>query len=212
MPSEAATVNQLNENQLVIYNSLYIENEQISNNVNEIKLIKIAEEFTKSKSSRNEKYYPPNVNGGYILTSPDESKIFVTDFHDDRINIYNNKLKLIKSLKGPDLFQIEYQIRNKGHVSFKKDEYYRAYYPSYYNEKHVYLLYVGANGISSKMKALDKKPVELFKLDWNGNLLHHYKLDKFLLNISIDSKEKKLYGTTWSSDGTMPQLVRYNLN
>ncbi|MCR8667554.1 TolB-like 6-bladed beta-propeller domain-containing protein [Aestuariibaculum sp. M13] len=211
LPTEVESLSKIDDGKFIVYNDMYIDNNKITNNVDEISLIDLSKDNTSSIVTGNEKFFPPNVNGAYVLVSPKKDKIFVVDHHDDNINIYNNQLNLIKSLKGPDQFQIEYQIIDNRRLSFKKDEYYRSYYPSYYTKDYIYLLYVGANRISSNIKKLDAKPVELFKLDWNGNLLHCYQLDKFLINISLDSNEQYLYGTVWHSDGKSPDLVKYKL-
>jgi hypothetical protein len=55
-------------------------------------------------------------------------------------------------------------------------------------------------------------PVEVFKLDMNGNLLVDYKLDRYINSISVDSSETYLYGGVRTSLMDPPELVRYKID
>ncbi|NLA25261.1 MAG: hypothetical protein GX879_09880, partial [Bacteroidales bacterium] len=91
-------------------------------------------------------------------------------------------------------------------VSFKKRT--DAYDYCFYTHKSIYVIYKGLDGLKKSI------PTEVFKLDWEGNLLHRYILsDEFDIeidNLCIDSKEEYLYVTT-SKRGEYPQLVKFKL-
>lgn len=154
------------------------------------------------------KYFTYNVTGGFIALSPDKSRIIVFYKHLNLIEIFNENFDLIKRLNGPMTFNPELEIRDYefNAVSFKKRTY--TYGQCFYTFKSIYVIYKGLDGLKKNM------PTEVFKLDWEGNLLHRYILsaefDIELQNLCIDSKEEYLYGTV-SNWKEYPQLVKFKL-
>lgn len=74
-------------------------------------------------------------------------------------------------------------------------------------KKYIYIIYEGNENFNPDALS----PVEVFKLDFDGNLLCNYKLDRHISTVSVDSEEKYLYGTSRSSITGEGTLVRYNL-
>lgn len=54
-------------------------------------------------------------------------------------------------------------------------------------------------------------PVEIFKLDFDGNLLCNYKLDRYVYSISINKKEDTLYCASRPSVMEPPVILKYKL-
>ena len=195
------------------YNTLFIENEEYSNGLQEIHKIQLPISENFKLSDGNEKYFPSNVNGAFIFASKEKNRIVLADFYKDQLKIldYTN-LEIIDQKTGPDLILPDYYSKDGRAISFMPGLYYRAYYPSIQTREHIYLLYTGIKPKKSGMAPIDSKPVEIFKIDWDGNLLSRFTTNTFLTNISINQNETTLYGTTWDNEGNPPKLVQFEIN
>lgn len=96
---------------------------------------------------------------------------------------------------------------NYNYIVFEKGKTYRGYLAYTTTDKHIYLVYEGTNG--TPYQTMDLPPVEVFKFDWEGNLLSTYQLDKYIYTISVDSSEKYLYGTSCNSYEGEIVFIRY---
>lgn len=165
------------------------------------------------RQSTGHPYFVANVTGGFVFCSPDKKQIWVADFYDSRIHIYNDSLQEIKCLHGPDNFKRTFNAspdKEYNHfVSFDRGTSFRGYVAYTTTDKHVYLVYEGTNGTPYRVH--DLKPVEVFKLDWEGNLLLRYQLDRYIRTVSIDSQERHLYATSYSSHGDPTVFIKYTL-
>ncbi|MGE7777769.1 BF3164 family lipoprotein [Chitinophaga sp. NPDC101104] len=155
-------------------------------------------------------FFTSNVSGGEILINPDRDLMWVVDNYRDQIVIYRHKDKVVKRLTGPDNIRPEYEQHSDSSVYFKDAEYYRAYYPGACTDRHVYLLYLGVQGINLNATRVER-PVAILQFDWDGNLVRQYNVKEYLYNISISPDEKFLYGTTVSKFGAPAKLMRYAL-
>ena len=77
----------------------------------------------------------------------------------------------------------------------------------YITDKHIYLVYEGNKHFDMK----NLSPVEIFKLDFDGNLLCNYKLDRYVYSISINRKEDTLYCASRPSVMEPPVILKYKL-
>ena len=108
-PPEAVDVALMDSNRFVFYDDRYLENKEFSNELPELGVENLN---SKAKySAKKFKYYAGTVNGGKIYVSPDCSKIFVFSINDDKINIYDGRFVLQKTLKGPVNHLPEYTIQ-----------------------------------------------------------------------------------------------------
>lgn len=196
----------LDSNHYVCFNSYFLNDKKFKNNVEKIFIYDLSEE---KPDKFDWKYFTLNVSKGYVLIAPDNDRIIVPHHYEDKIDIYNKNLVLLKTLVGPDMIIPEYRLRGDNHISFKIRTRYRGYYPCCYTNNSIYLIYLGLNGIDNNIDY--RKPVEVFKLDWNGNLIKRYVLDRYIFRISVSSDEKYLYGASLNSIGE-PILVRYTIN
>jgi hypothetical protein len=201
----------LDDTSIVTFNSMYIESEKFSNGVKGVGKYSLPLDSTDIIVTGDEKFFPPNVNGAYLFASKEKDRVITADFYKDEVKVYDLSLNALDVKNGPDLIHPKYFSPDGRQVSFENGLYYRSYYPSASNSEHIYLLYVGADGINISSVPLDKRPTEIFKIDWDGRLLKRFQTDVFLTNISIDSSENFLYGTTWSSDGFPARLIRLAL-
>jgi len=74
-------------------------------------------------------------------------------------------------------------------------------------------IYEGVNGVVVDWNSPPVFPrkVEVFKFDFDGNLLKDYLLDRYVYTLSIDGKEEYMYCTARNSYDEEPYLIRYKL-
>jgi hypothetical protein len=205
-PHYVFNFSKLNDSCFICFNSFYINDKNINNKVKEVFRY---ETNIEESLEPTDKYFTANVTGGYVLIAPNNDRIIVPHFFEDKISIYNKNLEIIKTLTGPDMIVPQYRLKGKKHVSFIPKKRYRGYYPCCHTNNSVYIIYVGLNGINSNIEF--RSPVEVFKFDWDGNPLKRYILDRYIYNISISSDEKNMYGTYLDSVSE-PKLVSYKIN
>lgn len=199
-----------NKDTLVCFNHYYFKSKQFNNDVKPLFFIKLANADNEAKKGLIGNYYTPNVNSSYVFSSPVNDKIFLFHRHTDKLRIFNKKLELERILQGPDKLEPQYTVRNSAssnHVSFKEG-FYSSYYDIRITKSAIYALY------SLEIKGqISNKTSEVFKFDWDGNLIHRYELDKIIFNISLDSDGKYLYSTGYENVKTYskPHLIRYTL-
>ena len=156
-------------------------------------------------------YFVAPINTVCLFENPSTKQLWMADGHRDRIKIYNDSLCVEKVLCGPDNFKVRYKdVRNNAGIRFVtfdgKES--RAYLNYTITDKYIYLIYAGTDSYDID----NLQPVEIFKLDYDGNLLCNYKLDRFVLTLSVDSKEEYFYCTTRKSvQGDEAHFIRYKL-
>ncbi len=193
------------------YNSWYTKENKYTNNVKKLQSY-VMVSGPKGRIATGYDYFVANVTGGYVFTNPTKKNIWVADFFEGKIDIYNDSLQLIKILVGPDEFNHQYKLIEEDgfkYVYFAKGTSYRGYLCYTLTQDHVYLVYEGTNGTPYRME--DLKNVEIFKLDWNGNLLCNYQLNKHAIAISVDSGEKYLYACCLDSYDGDVEFLKYVL-
>ena len=156
-------------------------------------------------------FFVASVNGARVFKNPQTQELWTADMHRDAIRIYNDSLKQIRELVGPDHFSPEYTRRQidapVAFVTFADECDYHAYTDYYITDKHIYLVYEGNKHFDMK----NLSPVEIFKLDFDGNLLCNYKLDRYVYSISINKKEDTLYCASRPSVMEPPVILKYKL-
>jgi len=193
------------------FNFWYLNDSRYNNGIEHA----IGEYEMKESNDRNRsiKYssFVANVTGGVMVRNPHNNDIWVAYNHDNLIEIYDSSLQLKRKMMGPDnvhrYFTTE-RVKNKDFVLFEKDKHVGCYYAAVATERHVYLLYRNINNVPFPRKP---QPVEIFKINWNGELLCNYQLDRYAYCISIDSEERFLYAACVNPNSNDVELVRYKL-
>jgi len=193
------------------YNNYSLSSKQYNNKVPCLFRIEIKNQNITGIESFNydSLYFTANVTGGQILVSPDANIIWVIHKFNNKIDIYDKNLHHINSLIGPHNIEPKYILREDGkHVSFK--ETYLTFLNCFTNNNEIYIIYLGAFDLPINESYI--KPVHILKYSWSGELLDCYYLDRYLYNISIDSHNKYIYGTSVSkSYNEYPLLIKYEL-
>lgn len=133
---------------------------------------------------------------GDLAVKPDASRWVMSHKSTDMIEIYDNNLKLLKRLQGPD--HIIPEVREtKGGVHRSSDSR-EAYFFPVAKDDYIYVLYDGRiYDIEDSTRYLRDK---LLVFDWEGNLVKYYKLSKPIFHFDIDEEHKILYGLTDNPD------------
>ncbi len=175
--------------------------------------IKNIESSNVQNSMSKYRYFVASVNDVHLFKNPLNKQIWMADAHRDRIDIYNDSLQVVKTLSGPDNYSIKYSLQKSNSpipfISFEGEKSYRSYSNWTFTDKYIYIIYEGINGGIYNIE--DLQPVEVFKFDWNGNLICNYMLDRHVSTLSVDSHEKYLYCTSRKSFKDTPQFIRYKL-
>lgn len=158
------------------------------------------------------KFFTAPVNGMLLWKdSKNAGQLWSADMHSDRICIYDDSLKVKRTIVGPDNFELSYEkVQSNTPLAFitftdKRDV--RTYADYFITSEHIYLLYVGTE-FFDPIKLPD---VEVFKLDFDGNLLCNYKFDRYIYSISIDKSEKFLYCASRENVKEVPVFLKYEL-
>lgn len=205
-----ADICEMDEDTYCGYDMWYMEGEEYSNAVKTP--LKLFSKSTTGNDAENiPSYFTASVNGARIFRLPDRHEIWTADLHKDEIIVYNDSLQPIRKLTGPDGLQPSYRLLPSdapmGFVDFEEGKSCRGYLSYWLTPSHIYLLYAG----DEMYDMTHLKPVDVFKLDYEGHLLSLYHLDRHLTNLSVDSEEHYLYGTARTSMQGESVLVRYDL-
>ena len=199
----------MGDNRYVGYHMWYLEDKNFSSV--ESPLSYYTYNDNSGKGMQDFPYFVASVTGARLFKNPKTGHIWTLDLYRDRVQVYDDSLKVVASMEGPDRFVPSYaKLAVNAPVSFVTFEdglYYAAYTDYYLTDKHLYLVYQGTKSFNPTKLP----PVEIFKLDFDGNLLCNYKFDRYVYSISVDSKEKYLYVASRKSVEEPPVLLRYEL-
>lgn len=199
----------VDSNRLVGWNFLSFKSKDIDNGFDRLFLIDFSVDQQRAIKTDEDFYNAINYSLGHTIVNREKGRIVVADEMNASIYIYNMALELTKELKGPDMFEIEYLI---DHIDKRirpvENKRYLTYFQLSYTSDAVYLLYIGAIGV---VGFPTDHPVEVFKISWEGDLLHRYQLDQTVVAISVDSKEEYLYATGYRGPNEPGLFLRYRL-
>lgn len=142
-----------------------------------------------------------------ILTTNKKNRVAICHFFTDLIDLYDENGFLVKELYGPDHFFTSFKEFNDGERmgSNAIPETYRdAFYSPVNVGEEFFVLY---NGKYLNKPGYDLLAKDIFAFDWNGNPTRHFILDHGVLRISVDKKNKKIYGI---SDSPEYHIVEYS--
>lgn len=156
-------------------------------------------------------YFVASVNGARLFLTPTKEKLWMADMHRDVIRIYDDSLRQVCTLEGPDHFSPGYTEKQidapVAFVTFTNDCNYSTYTDYFITNRSIYLVYEGNKHSDPE----NLSPVEIFKLDYAGNLLCNYKLDRYVYSISVNKAEDTLYCASRTSVMEPPVILKYKL-
>lgn len=198
------------EERYIGYHMWYLDSKEFNNGIDSpISFYKKNE--NSGKGINDFTYFVGPANGALLFQHPSTKDIWALDIHRDLIRIYNDSLREIRRIEGPDHFRPQYARKESNapiaFISFAGEHEYSSYIDYYLTGQHLYLVYVG----SDHSEEGHLPPVEIFKLDFDGNLLCRYQADQYLYSISIDKDEKYLYAMGRASAQEEARLWKYEL-
>lgn len=194
---------------LVTFDHWYLNDEKYGNNVKPFNYFIEGQNLKVPERYSDLNYFTSNVSGGHLLAN--DNRIIFAHYFSDELWFVNSQLGIDFKLKGPDDFNIRYSPKEgmPDEITFKENKFYRSYYKPFFTNEYIYLIYGGINGIDASENYC--RPTEIFMINWEGELLRHYLLDKFVYTITLDSSERFLFGTTCESFDEIPKLIKYQL-
>ena len=125
-----------------------------------------------------------------MAAKPDGSRWVVAHQLTDMLEIYDDSLKLVKRIQGPDgFFPLMEEVN--GHIRHNRKER-NAYFFPFATDTYIYVLYDGrVYDVESPTRYLRDK---LFVLDWNGTPVKYYQLSEPVFHFAIDVRNGTLYG------------------
>lgn len=141
---------------------------------------------------------------GELAVKPDGTRWMIAHKLTDMLEIYDNKLNLLKRIQGPDGILPQAKVTGEG-ISHGKDVKTGYFFPVA-TDKYIYVLYAGGkyDGQSQKRYLHDK----LLVFNWKGKPVKYYQLSDPVLHFTVDEKRNMLYGL---SDSPEVHIVAYSL-
>lgn len=145
-------------------------------------------------------YLISDLHYGDLIGNPRSGIFVLAGIRTDRIDIIDINKNSLKTIKGPVDHFPEYKInRSNGEEVIIIDSYTQmlTYNTGDVGENQIYLAYLGKNRMERKP---DENVKDILVLDFEGKPIVHYELDISILNLSVDEKNRKIYGTTIGED------------
>lgn len=162
--------------------------------------------------------YPKGIMGQYtdleivnafrcIVATNGKNRVVLSHMFTDLIDFYNENGDLLKRVCGPEHFYTQFIEYKEGERigSFPNRDYYRdAFYSPLCIDDKLFVLYNGKFIMHPDYNLLAR---DILVFDLNGNPLNRLRLDKGVSRITVDSKNRKIYGI---SDDPDYHIVEYS--
>lgn len=162
------------------YNMWYLSNKEYTNSDQPI----IKNSLEDSHLKQQYVNFVASVNGAFLIPLKEKKQLMIADAHLDNIKIVNDSLEIIKEIVGPDFFSPSYTaVQNDSpekFITFENNKFFKTYTNYTMTDEFIYLIYHG----TTSFDPLNHTPVEVFKLDFDGNPICRYKLDRYIYTTS----------------------------
>jgi len=146
-----------------------------------------------------------DAHSSIILSKPDGEKILVAYRYTDVIEIIDVNDQSIKTIQGPESFNVEYTVGESESHRFmqKTKKTKKAFVNGAVTDEYIYLLFSGFKSGHENWSYAK----ELFVYTWEGLPVMSYNLDRSIYTIGIDQKGSTIY----SLDETTAYLISAQL-
>jgi len=124
-----------------------------------------------------------------VAVSPDGKKILVVYYYMDMIEIYDDRLNLIKRLQGPEQFLPAFEESGDGFNIVQKENNREAFGQPIAGDTEFWVHY---SGVSTRAR-LSSYP-KIYAFNWEGELLRSFQSDSLPILVDIDFKNRTAYG------------------
>lgn len=133
-------------------------------------------------------YYNANVD-----VSPDKTYTVVTDSDFTSIQVFMNKPDSLQLKWEKILFKPKYRINSEKNWFILNDDHYYGFRWLYLTNKYIYLSCNDRQVIDSREKRPNPKHTYLLVMDYEGNIVNKYLMDKFFAIFAVSPDDKSLY-------------------
>ena len=161
------------------------------------------------------KYWVANENAVIMCIHHQKKLLWCISKDEDRIDIYStDDFQLQKTLKGPYHHRLKYKAYDNDITipNVHSTPYYDAYLSAVTTDEYIYLLFGNRKYDVKGDLIRDGAQSEIYKLDWEGNLLARYLLEgAAYYRLSLDEQEKYFYCAIEKGESYNLIYVRYKI-
>ena len=198
-----ATLDALTDTSFLFYNSWYLENAGEKINKDTPELIITGADANYNYEPQKEATVVNIVSGAGVLSDVNRQKVFIYHFYKPQITLLNSNLDTIKIICGPEPIE-KYKYEDKGDFGGLWPVLYNEYYRKGISTDNFILVKNNRlyNVPPKKLTEVreNHKP-EIFKFDWEGNLIARYQVKTFYALSGFSEKTNTLYLTIRDEEG-----------
>lgn len=147
-------------------------------------------------------YILGDIHQGQTVYNRDKNLLVHTQINSDIVEIIpvdspSEKITISGPISEPLKYEIRGSGRNIGAVISMENTW--AYTNVFLGKESIFLVYLGYTRAGSIGKN-SKMSNEIFELDYDGNPLAYYQLDRQIYSIAVDEEERKIYAVTYDED------------
>ena len=189
--------NWINDTTIVITNGWYYEEMIKNDSVPELLYLDNNGEYIQNYPKTKSGIFSANYSGGFLATNKEKKVFYYAKKTHPEIIFYKDTMP-IKIYYGPDEDNTEFQLEQNTILRFK-DNYHYYYYDYCASTNNVFFKNLRSHGkVGENPLEKEKQTTEIFRLDWDGNLIGRYKIrGKNLAGISFCEETNTLYVTSY---------------
>lgn len=131
--------------------------------------------------------------GVKLLVSPDKQYTVMADYDFAFIQVFMNKPDSLQLKWKKILFKPKYRINSAKHWFILNDDHYYGFRWLYLTNKYIYLSCNDRQVIDSREKRPNPEHTYLLVMDYEGNIVNKYLMDKFFAIFAVSPDDKSLY-------------------
>lgn len=152
-------------------------------------------EFRINKKTKN---FPGNVTGCELSINKEKKRIICCYHFQPCIKIYDMDLNQIMQINGPEPNDGKYKVEDNGMLYFDYDKGTNHYYrQSFCDSNNIFVLNRrnhNDTSLGSEFIDIEKETTEIFRLDWNGEIIGRYSAKGYeILNTSFCKNSKTMF-------------------
>lgn len=148
----------------------------------------------------NESFILSTINQGSVGVFPDANYVVLAQVSTDSFEIIDLKTQEITKVIGPMKQELKYSLEFDGKQNFPylNPNMKNGYNQVFMDKNGIFLVYMGRSDEEISKSGIMSK--DIFVFDFNGVPLIHYKLDRSIKALSVDSDSRRIYGVTFEKE------------
>lgn len=200
--SEYKDVDVLTDTSFIFYNRWYFDNCSKEANMDIPELIVTGKDAKFTYNPPAEATIDGYISNTYIFTNLDRQRTFIAYACKPQFTILNSSLDTIKIVCGPEPVEI---VDNGKLERYFSGEFVNEYIGlSFSTKNYIFAINSRIHNVSRKdLKEARKNNPELFKFDWDGNVVARYKIGECYNLSGFSETTNTLYVTKFDEDGEL---------